>query len=139
LFINSLELEVDSVRAGQNPEVGTELKKLVLARTAALYPSVPRLEEPVASAAPYITAPATPDRVIALPQKPRSPIAELSAPTNPPEARTPPPEQADYPLPQLTPPIEDGIFCTITSTPPPDNASVSVKISQMVNKFNISY
>jgi hypothetical protein len=123
-IVHSLELEVDSVRAGLNPEVGTELKKLVLARTAALYPSVPRLEEPVASAAPCITAPATPDRVIALPQKPRSPVAELSAPTNPPETRTPPREQADYPLPPLTPEIEDGIFCPITSTSPPDNASV---------------
>jgi hypothetical protein len=62
--------------------------------------------------------------VIALPQKPRSPVAEQSAPTNPPEARLPPAEQADYPLPPLTPPIEAGIFCTITSMPPPDNASV---------------
>jgi hypothetical protein len=53
--VPSLELEVDAVRAGQNPGVGTELKKLVLARTAALYSSVPRLEEPVATAAPCIS------------------------------------------------------------------------------------
>jgi hypothetical protein len=72
----------------------------------------------------YLASPATPDRVIALPQKPRSPVAEQSAPTNPPEAHTPPLEQADYPLPPLTPPIEAGLFCTIKSTPPPDNASV---------------
>jgi hypothetical protein len=85
---------------------------------------VPRLEEPVPSASPRTAAPARPKRVLALPQKPRSPIAEQSAPTNPPEARIPPLQQADYTLPPLTPPIEAGIFCTITSTPPPDNASV---------------
>jgi hypothetical protein len=92
-YYNYLELEVNSVRAGQNPEVGTGLKRLVLARTAARYPPLPRLEEPVASATPRTAAPATPDRVITLPQKPRSPVAEQSALTNPPEARTPPIEQ----------------------------------------------
>jgi hypothetical protein len=123
-IVNSLELEVDSVRAGQYPEVGSELKKPVISCTEALYPPVPRLEEPVASAPPRTSAPATYDRVIALPQKPRSPVAEKPAPTNPPEARTPPLEQADYPLPSLPLPIETGIFCTITSMPPPENASV---------------
>jgi hypothetical protein len=104
--------------------VDSELEKVVLARTAARFTPVTRLEVPVASAPPRTASHATPDRVIALPQKRRSPITEQSAPTNPPEARTPPVEQADYPLPPLTPPIEAGLFCTITSTPPPDNASV---------------
>lgn len=122
--VHSLELEVDSVRAGEKPEVSSELKKLVLARTAALFPPVPRLEEPVAPAPPRTAAPATPDRVVALPQKPRSPVAKQSAPTYPPEARTPPVEKDDYALPPLTPPIEAEILCTSTSAPPPDNASV---------------
>jgi hypothetical protein len=88
-IVHSLELELYSVRAGQKPVVGSELKNLVLSRTVALFSPVPRLEEPVVSAPPRTAAPATPDRVIALPQKPRSPVAEQSAPTNPPEARKP--------------------------------------------------
>jgi hypothetical protein len=41
--VHSLELEVDSVQAGQIPEVGSELKNLVLARTAARFLPVPHL------------------------------------------------------------------------------------------------
>ena len=104
--------------------MGSELKRLVLERTVALFPPVLRLEEPVASFPPRTAAPATPDRVIALPQTPRSPVAEQSAPTYTPEARTPPVEEDEYPLPPLTLPIDAEILCTSTSAPRPDNASV---------------